>query len=549
MIGAQISTQFLSLAVEEKTSPLFFFFFYLAWKNEMNEMPPSAARCHVDDETGLLSFKSGITSDPSGMLTSWKKGTDCCKWFGITCLTGNRVTVLTLVGRPDNLTTSLSGTISSSLSKLQFLDGIYLQDLKNLTGPFPNFLLNLPNLEIVYIENNKLSGSIPAQIGKQSKLYAFSLEGNRFSGPIPSSIGELTQLSQLNLGGNLLTGTIPVSIQRLRNLTVLHLDRNQLSGSIPDLFSGLTDLRSVSLSRNKFTGTIPRSILAAAPVLRYLELGHNALTGQIPDFLGKFQALDTLDLSWNNFSGTVPKTFANLTKIFNLDLSHNKLVDPFPELQVKGIESLDLSYNNFHLGKIPPWVTISPIIYSLKLAKCGIKMKLDDWKPRETYFYDYIDLSENEISGSPIKLLNSTDYLVGFYASNNKLKFNLESLRFVNTLKNLDLSHNLVFGKDICASISEKMDGEKEEKDHVSIKIKVLFFARARDLTGMTDMSLEVSPGTTAHDCLNKIISKFPGLEEIRNCMVLALNEEYTPESAVVKDRDELAIIPPISGG
>ncbi|XP_073289723.1 molybdopterin synthase sulfur carrier subunit isoform X1 [Primulina huaijiensis] len=98
-------------------------------------------------------------------------------------------------------------------------------------------------------------------------------------------------------------------------------------------------------------------------------------------------------------------------------------------------------------------------------------------------------------------------------------------------------------------SISEKIDGEEEEKGNNSVEIKVLFFARARDLTGVSEMQLAVSAGSTAHDCLNKLIVKYPSLEEIRSCMVLALNEEYTPESAVVKNRDELAIIPPISGG
>ncbi|CAI8583790.1 unnamed protein product [Vicia faba] len=146
-------------------------------------------------------------------------------------------------------------------------------------------------------------------------------------------------------------------------------------------------------------------------------------------------------------SGTVPKSFANLTKIFNLDLSDNFLVDPFPSLNVKGIESLDLSRNMFHLNEIPKWVTSSPIIYSLKLAKCGIKMKLDDWKPSETYFYDFIDLSGNEISGSAVGLLNETEYLVGFWSSENVLKFDLGSLRFGDRLKYLDLSHNMVFGK------------------------------------------------------------------------------------------------------
>ncbi|KAI8002587.1 Leucine-rich repeat protein FLOR 1 [Camellia lanceoleosa] len=75
------------------------------------------------------------------------------------------------------------------------------------------------------------------------------------------------------------------------------------------------------------------------------------------------------------------------------------------------------------------------------------KIKPDDWKPEETYFYDYIDLSDNEISGSPVGLLNRTNYLVGFQASGNRIRFDMESVKFPNTLKDLDLSRNLVFGK------------------------------------------------------------------------------------------------------
>ncbi|CAI9268070.1 unnamed protein product [Lactuca saligna] len=381
----------------------------------------AAAICHPDDEQGLLSFKSGITADPSGILSSWKPATDCCNWSGISCQApNNRVNSISLYGQRDKPNSYLSGTISSSLSKLRFLDGIYFQDTRNISGPLPGVLFNLPNLH---------------------------LEGNGFSGSIPSSISMLTELSQLKLGGNQFTGTVPDGIRQLKSLSLLALDRNKLTGSIPDFFTSFSNLRVLRLSYNRFSGNIPASISSLAPVLAYLELGHNSLTGRIPDFLGNFRALDTLDLSSNGFSGTVPKSFGNLTKIFNLDLSRNKLTDPFPVLNVKGIESLDLSYNGFHLKQIPKWVSSSPIIYSLKLAKCGIQMKLDDWNPSETYFYDYIDLSENNITGSPVKLLNRTNYLVGFWASGNQLKFNLESLKFPTTLKTLDLSRNLMIGK------------------------------------------------------------------------------------------------------
>ena len=92
-------------------------------------------------------------------------------------------------------------------------------------------------------------------------------------------------------------------------------------------------------------------------------------------------------------------------------------------------------------------------------------------------------------------------------------------------------------------------DKHGEDKVEQLVQIKTLFFARARDLTGTNDVLLESPLGSTTKDCLDKIIGKFPRLEEILGCVVLALNEDYTTDSTIVKDGDELAIIPPISGG
>ncbi|KAF6170053.1 hypothetical protein GIB67_042858 [Kingdonia uniflora] len=405
------------------------------------------ATCHVDDETGLLVFKLGIKSDPSGILSSWKRGTDCCTWNGVDCdATNKRVSSLSIYGQANDPNKYLSGTISTSLGKLVYLWGVYFLNTRNISGPFPKFLFSLPELRYVYIENNKLSGPLPINIGKLSGLQALSLEGNRFTGVIPSSILQLAQLTQLKLGKNLLSGPIPTGIGRLKNVTFLSLEHNQLSGKIPDVFSSFSDLMYLELSYNKLSGAIPLSISTLAPTLAFLKLGHNALTGNIPSYLGNFTKLDTLDLSSNFLTGIVPKTFKNLTKIFNLNLARNNFVDPFPEMFVRGIESLDLSYNNFNLIKIPKWVATSPIIYSLKLAGCGIKMRLDEFKPTKTYYYDYIDLSDNKISGSPITLLNRTDFLVGFWMSGNMLRFNMSSLIIPKMSQQLDLSRNLIIG-------------------------------------------------------------------------------------------------------
>ncbi|KAK9159448.1 hypothetical protein Syun_005789 [Stephania yunnanensis] len=389
-----------------------------------NDCYVSAATCHPDDESGLLAFKSGITEDPLGLLSNWKPGTDCCFWSGIDCIDNRRrVRFISLYGQPDNPKGYLSGTISPLLSKVRNLRSIQFIDLRNMTGSFPRFVYNLPNLIFFSIENSKLSGPLPADFGPLSNLYSLNLKGNRFSGSIPDGL------------------------RKLKELTALHLGENRFSGEIPNFWDSFPKLVYLQLQHNKLSGGIPTSIASLAPNFQNLELNNNQLSGKIPEFISNFKGLHTLDLSSNMFTGVLPKNFKNLTGLRNLKLARNKLVDPFPALAIDRIVSLDLSYNKFKLGKIPEWVVSSDAVESLKLAGCGIKMRLDDLKPSWTYYIKFnIDLSDNEISGSAVNLANGIEDLEGFWMSGNRLKFNLSDFKMRESLKYLDLSRNQVFG-------------------------------------------------------------------------------------------------------
>lgn len=411
--------------------------------------PNGATTCHPDDEAGLLAFKSGITRDSSGVLSPWTKGTDCCSWFGVYCANQHRVTSLSLGDVTGDFPYTLSGTISPSLSKLQHLESFELIGLKEIRGPFPRFLLRLPDLKNIYIRRNRLSGPLPTNIGTLSPhLETLVLGANRFTGAIPSSISNLTRLKELYLNDNLLTGRIPPGIGNLKLMSIITLDGNRLSGPIPNnIFKSMTKLRILTLSRNSLSGKVPPSIASLGPSLEFLELGHNNLSGSIPSYISRLAKLKKLDLSNNRFSGAVPQSLSKLTDVFDMDLSRNLLTSPFPVWNVtENLRTLDLSYNNFYMETIPEWVTSASYVVSLKLAKCGIKMSLSDWKPENIGVYSYIDLSENEITGSPGKLLINEGSMREFRASGNKLRFDMGKLNIPESLETLDLSRNLVFG-------------------------------------------------------------------------------------------------------
>lgn len=85
-----------------------------------------------------------------------------------------------------------------------------------------------------------------------------------------------------------------------------------------------------------------------------------------------------------------------------------------------------------------------------------------------------------------------------------------------------------------------------------NVKVKVLFFAKSRELVGLQDTEVETKRTQTLAQLLNTVLERYPTLAVIRNNIILAHNQEYLEnwgETLYLQDGDEIAIIPPLSGG
>ncbi|PSC76565.1 Molybdopterin synthase sulfur carrier subunit [Micractinium conductrix] len=81
--------------------------------------------------------------------------------------------------------------------------------------------------------------------------------------------------------------------------------------------------------------------------------------------------------------------------------------------------------------------------------------------------------------------------------------------------------------------------------------VRVLFFARSRELAGTSEATLALEAGSTTAALLPRLMEQYPWLAELGGSFVLSLNQEYLApgEEQVLKAGDEVAVIPPISGG
>ena len=80
------------------------------------------------------------------------------------------------------------------------------------------------------------------------------------------------------------------------------------------------------------------------------------------------------------------------------------------------------------------------------------------------------------------------------------------------------------------------------------MQIRARFFASYREAVGQRKLELEVARGTTVADLWQRLGQEFPRLSAISPAAA-AVNMEYVPFEAELRDGDEVAFLPPVSGG
>jgi molybdopterin converting factor subunit 1 len=79
--------------------------------------------------------------------------------------------------------------------------------------------------------------------------------------------------------------------------------------------------------------------------------------------------------------------------------------------------------------------------------------------------------------------------------------------------------------------------------------VTIRLFARLREIAGAPDLRRELPDGATARTAWDLLAQEFPGLAAHEGSISCAVNEHYARLSTPVQDGDEIAFLPPVSGG
>ncbi|CAB9520668.1 leucine Rich Repeat [Seminavis robusta] len=180
--------------------------------------------------------------------------------------------------------TPLSSRIGQ-LTKLHYLD----LSFADTTGTMPSELFRLTELnDLIFWRNNRMTGTLPTELGLLSKLEFFSVRDSLMEGTLPTEIGLMAELRELDVSGALFTGSLPI-----------------------EFYTSLERLWAVIFVTNELSGTIS-SYIGDMPKLEYLLGQRNFLSGTLPTEMGRLSRANRIGLNLNRFTGTVPSELCAL---------------------------------------------------------------------------------------------------------------------------------------------------------------------------------------------------------------------------------------------
>ncbi|WVZ04967.1 hypothetical protein V8G54_018313, partial [Vigna mungo] len=411
------------------------------------------------EANALLKWKGSLDSHSQASLSSWN-GTNPCNWLGIECDDSHSVSHVNLTGvglkgtlqafnfslLPNILILNmsfnyLSGSIPPEIEHLSNLNTLDLSTNK-LSGNISKTICNLSKLKYLNLSVNGLSGSIPNEVDNLQSLLTFDIFTNNLSGPIPPTLGNLPLLESIHLFENKLSGSIPTSIGNLSRLTMLSLSSNQLTGSIPPHIGNLTNAKVICVIENELTGEIPIE-MEKLTGLECLSIADNNFIGQIPQNVCLGGNMKYFTAGNNNFTGPIPETLKKCYSLKRLRLQQNHLTgditnffDVLPDLNY-----IDLSENNFHGNLSPTWGKFRSLT-SFMIFKNNLSGVIPPELGGLTKL-QLLDLSSNHLTGNiPEDLCNLT-LLFDLSINNNNLSGNVPSkIESLKVLKFLELGSN-----------------------------------------------------------------------------------------------------------
>lgn len=81
------------------------------------------------------------------------------------------------------------------------------------------------------------------------------------------------------------------------------------------------------------------------------------------------------------------------------------------------------------------------------------------------------------------------------------------------------------------------------------LRVRIRYFGQAREAAGLSEEEMMVEEGVTLRDVMERIFLRYGGLAAMRDLLRVAVNRRLADLSSQLSEGDEVALLPPVSGG